>query len=289
MLFKKAIFVFIVLMPFLALAYYNPGTPQGFVNDYGLVLNATQKQTLESKLRAFEQETSNEIVVAILPSLRGDDIGNFAVKLFENWTIGKKGKDNGILLLISMEERQARIEVGYGLEGALTDAQSFWILGNVLAPAFSDDNYYEGIDEALDKIIGATKGEYIPTGSDDRASIRGVSWGFIIFFCLWFFSLFSRKLAVTRSWWLGGVIGAMAAVFVGILTGLTAGGIALAILIPLGLFYDFSLSRSTQKAFQKGYHPWWWRGPHGGSGFGGGGFGGFGGGRSGGGGASGGW
>ena len=100
------------------------------------MISAEQKQTLETKLSQFEKDTSNELSVVTIEDLKGDTIENFAVKLFEDWGIGKKDKDNGVLLLIAKNDRQMKIEVGYGLEGALTDAQSFWIIQNVMRPAF---------------------------------------------------------------------------------------------------------------------------------------------------------
>ena len=141
-------------------AYYELGTPKGYVNDYTNTLTQEQASALESKIAAFEQESTNEIGVAIIDSLQGDYIEHFAVKLFEEWGVGKEKKDNGALLLVSMSERQMRIEVGYGLEGSLTDAQASWIIKNVMVPNFKENKYYEGIDQSVDKIIAITKGEF---------------------------------------------------------------------------------------------------------------------------------
>ena len=141
-------------------AYYDLGAPQGYVNDYTNTLTANQKSILESKLTIFEKESSNEIAVVIIDSVKEDYIENFAVKLFEAWKIGKKNENNGVLILIAISDRDMKIEVGYGLEGSLTDVQSSWIINNIMKPRFREDRYYEGIDESVDKIIDITKGEF---------------------------------------------------------------------------------------------------------------------------------
>lgn len=174
------ILVFFCIVP--VFGYYDLGTPGGYVNDYTNTLTVEQKSTLESKLTTFEQESSNEIAVVIIDSLKGDYIENFAEKLFRNWKIGKKESNNGVLILVAINDRQMRIEVGYGLEGSLTDVQSSWIINNVMKPRFKESRYYEGIDESVDKIIAITKGEFeVPVSA---ARVLGLSTAlvFVIFF-----------------------------------------------------------------------------------------------------------
>ena len=153
-------FVLLLLFATSVVAYYDLGSPEGYVNDYTNTLTYEQKDALESKVSTFEQESTNEIAVVIIDSMKGDYIENFAVKLFESWGIGKEKEDNGVLILVSMSERQMRIEVGYGLEGSLTDAQASSIIKNVMVPNFKENGYYEGIDQSVDKIIAITKGEF---------------------------------------------------------------------------------------------------------------------------------
>ena len=159
---KNIVISFVLLLLFATpvIAYYDLGSPEGYVNDYTNTLTYEQKDALESKVSTFEQESTNEIAVVIIDSMKGDYIENFAVKLFESWGIGKEKEDNGVLILVSMSERQMRIEVGYGLEGSLTDAQASWIIKNVMVPNFKENGYYEGIDQSVDKIIAITKGEF---------------------------------------------------------------------------------------------------------------------------------
>lgn len=280
---------FSFFLPVFAFAYVNPGAPQGFVNDFAGMFTASERVALEAKLSQFEKETSNEISVVTVPDLGGDTIENFAVELFEDWKIGKAGKDNGILLLVARDDREVRIEVGYGLEGALTDAQSGWIISNEIVPMFREGRYAAGISGAVDKMMAATRGEYVPSESGSSSDFSSLSSYFIvaIFFVLSFLGhIFGR----TKSWWLGGVLGGIAGVVIGLVGWSLYLGIgAFALLVPLGLLIDFWASRAYTHKQTFGTFPWWWGGGHGGRGFGGGGFGGFGGGHSGGGGASGRW
>lgn len=282
------LFVLATALPVAVFAYVNPGNPTGFVNDFAGVLSAEQKQQLEQKLSDFEKSTGNEISIAVIKSLDGDTVENFAVELFKDWGVGKEGKDNGALILVAVEDREMRIEVGYGLEGALTDAQSSWIVNNQMAPAFKNGNFYAGLNAASDKIISAIGGEVIPV-EESKMPVSDYFdiFGGIVFFLILLGSILGRS----KSWWAGGIIGGIAGIIIGFIKGfLYFGIISLAVLIPLGLLFDFIVSRTYSKSKSQGKVPPWWIG---GAGFGGGGksggFGGFGGGMSGGGGASGRW
>lgn len=278
--------LWLAILPLTALAYQNPGTPSGFVNDFAGILTDQQKNELESQLTNFEQQTGNEISVATIPSLDGDTIENFAVRLFADWGIGKKNKDNGLLILVAPNEREVRIEVGYGLEGDITDAQSYWIIQNTILPAFRNNDYYSGISGAVHTITDAlAKGSNIPSATSDTSpNLPAGEWlAFVLFIPLWLASILGRS----KSWWAGGVLGGIIGVIIGFIKGFVIAGIvSIGILVPLGLLFDFIVSRSYKRARASGVYPWW-IGGRGGSG--GGGFGGFGGGRSGGGGASGRW
>lgn len=276
------------------MAYYNPGQPSGFINDYTGTFSAEQKQALENKIAQFNKDTSNEIAVVLIPSLKEDTIENFAVKLFEDWQIGKKGKDNGVLVLVAKDDRQMRIEVGYGLEGALTDAQSNWIINQVMQPAFRADDFYGGLDKAVDQIMAATKGEYVPSDSQSSGPKKSsFDPEFIFYIVIFGFMWLASILGRSKSWWAGGIIGAVIGLIIGIIKGfLFFGIISIGLLIPLGLLFDFVVSKKYQAGKAGGHIPWWiggGRGGFGGSGGGSGGFGGFGGGFSGGGGSSGRW
>lgn len=286
---KKFILVWLFL-PLAVLAYTSPGQPAGFVNDYAGMLTPPERQALEEKLINFEKETTNEIAVVTIQSLEGDTIENFANELFNEWKIGKKEKDNGILILIAKDDKKIRIEVGYGLEGALTDAQSYWVIDKIMKPAFRKEKYYQGIDAAVDKIFSVVKGESLPSEKESISEKFRIKDYFLVFLlasgCLiWLASVLGRS----KSWWAGGFVGGGIAVIVSFFYAfLYTGLIAFLVLIPLGLLFDFIVSRAYRRGKEHGHVPWW-AGGGSGSSSGGGGFGGFGGGSSGGGGASGGW
>lgn len=148
--FFSSLFVFL-LFSSVVLASHIP-SPAGHVNDFAGVLTSEQKNTLENSLKDYEQRTSNEIAIATVKSLDGQDITDFTVKTFEEWKVGKKGKDNGILFLAAIEDRKMRIEVGYGLEGSLTDGEAGVIIRDAVAPEFKKENYYQGITNGVTAI-----------------------------------------------------------------------------------------------------------------------------------------
>lgn len=274
----------------LALAYSSPGSPTGYVNDFAHVLSAGTKQTLEDELKSFNQTTSNEIAVAIVQSMGGDYIENYAVKLFEEWGIGKKDKDNGVLLLLAIEEREMRIEVGYGLEGALPDSVAQSILNNEMTPKLKGGDYDGAMTAGVRAIEDATKGEYTALVQDQTAALPQFNMNFVIF-VLFVLQLIVAILARSRSWWAGGVLGFLGALGIGWFFALSMlFTLPLAIVLAiLGFIFDYAISNAYQNAKSRGITPPWWIGGPGGGGMGGGGFGGFGGGGSGGGGASGRW
>jgi len=137
----------------------KPSNPT-LVTDVAGILSPQEKQALESKLVLIDDSSSNQITVIILPTLDGNPIEEYATKLFRTWGIGNKKTNNGILLLIAVQDKKIRIEVGYGLEGAIPDITAINIIDNDLKPAFRSGAYYEGIDKATDDIAKAAVGEY---------------------------------------------------------------------------------------------------------------------------------
>jgi uncharacterized protein len=137
----------------------KPSTPV-LVTDQAGVLSPEQLQALENKLVAIDDSSSNQIAVVILSTLEGNPIEEYATKLFRSWGIGNKKTNNGILLLVAIQDKKIRIEVGYGLEGAIPDITANSIIDNDIKPAFREGAYYEGIDKATDDIAKAAVGEY---------------------------------------------------------------------------------------------------------------------------------
>lgn len=133
---------------------------KAYVTDKTGTLTASQIKTLETKLSGFEKETSNQVVVWMIPSLDGESLEDKSHEIAEQNGIGQKSKNNGVLLFIAKDDRKLRIEVGYGLEGALTDALCSQIIRKEITPYFKQGDFYSGVNAGVDAIIKATKGEY---------------------------------------------------------------------------------------------------------------------------------
>lgn len=286
--FSLALFAGLLGVPLFAFAYVSPGVPTGFVNDFADMFTPSEITGLEAKLAAYAQSSGNELAIVTVPTLAGDPIEDYAEMLFKEWGIGTAREDNGILFLIARDDREMRIEVGYGLEPELTDTESAAIIRNILIPAFQNGAYGGGVAEAVNAVTEALGGEYAFTPAPAKG--LDIDWFWLVFFVpLWLASILGRS----KSWWAGGVIGGIAGVVLGFVFGFLWTGIAAVVfLTPLGLVFDFAVSRAFARGKETGHFPWWIGGGHhrgGRGGFGSGGFGGFGGGMSGGGGASGRW
>ncbi|SDO12865.1 uncharacterized protein SAMN05216360_11539 [Methylobacterium phyllostachyos] len=125
----------------------------GRVVDAAGLLTPDQRQALEAKLKAHADKTSDQVIVAIVPSLQGTTVEDYANRLFRTWQLGQAQLNNGVLLLVAPQEHKVRIEVGYGLEGALTDALSRTITSGAIKPRFKAGDYFGGLDAALDEIL----------------------------------------------------------------------------------------------------------------------------------------
>lgn len=293
----STIFIFVLFSVSLlssAQAYYNPGEPSGFVNDYANMMSDNARQTLERELIVFERETGHEISVVTVPNLGEDYIENFAVELFADWGIGKQGADNGILLLVAEEERELRIEVGYGLEGALTDSEAGAIIRTIAVPNFKAGDYDTGIIESARALQAVARGEVLDLPEEkEKGSLSGNFIFYLVVFSMIMMGGFFEFLGKSKRYWPGGLwglgLGALAgALIAGTLWAIILGGL----FSGLGLLFDWGASRRNWfKGWSKG------KGGRGGGIFfggggrsgGSGGFGGFGGGMSGGGGSSGSW
>ena len=274
-----------------ALAYTSPGNPTGFINDYTATLSAEQDQVLEAKLTQFKAETTNEIAVVMVSTIGDDTIENYANELFREWRVGGAENNNGILVLIAKDDRLARIEVGYGLEGAVPDLLAKQILDDVILVEFKAGNYFTGLSGGVDALMAATRGEYTASAQGSGSGVPLKIFDTLFVFGFFLISILSAFLGRSKSWWAGGVVGGgfgllnillnffALTLFINILLG--AG------LVVLGLIFDYVVSKNHGKGGPGGGGPWFFGGT--GRTGGGGGFGGFGGGSSGGGGASSSW
>ncbi len=287
---KRTSIIFLLLVPLVSLAFTVPEKPTGFVQDYASILSSEEISALETKLENFEKQTTIEIAVVTISSLDGDSVENVAQEIFTKWGIGKKDKNNGVLLLISLADRKTRIHTGYGVEGDLTDIGTAYIQQEIITPAFRNGDYFGGINGAVDKMIEALGGVNI-VPEDYSSEKSGFPLEFIFIFGFIFLQLITSVLARSKSWWGGGVLGGGVAIILWhffISSLLTA--IPLVIFfIVIGLLFDFVISKAYKKGKTTGHYPWWFGGGGGSSDHGGGGFGGFGGGSSGGGGSAGSW
>lgn len=192
-----ALALLIVTLPFdVASAEFPEKTGRHVVDEANILSESVEKE-LVSVLENHETETSNQVVVATVRSLDGRDIAEYGVELGRHWEIGQEGRDNGILFLVAPNERKVRIEVGYGLEGAIPDAIAANIIHRVILPRFREGSYKSGIREGVAAILDAIKGEYEP-----QSTVRKRSRGhfgyfvllplFIIFFPSMLFRMFRR-------------------------------------------------------------------------------------------------
>ena len=137
-----------------------PERPRGMVNDYANMLSSSEVNQLEQKLRNYRDTTTNVIAIATIASLEGNSIEEVATATFSKWKMWEGDRYNGVLLLISRDDRKFRIEVGYGLEGAIPDVMANRILNDILTPNFRQGNIYGGIDRATDAMIQLAAGEF---------------------------------------------------------------------------------------------------------------------------------
>ena len=206
------------------------------VTDLTQTLAPAEAAALEAKLADWEARTSNQLAVLIVPTTQPEPIESYALRVAEAWKIGRKGQDNGALFLVAKGDRRMRIEVGYGLEGTLTDVTARRIIAENVAPAFRDNRFAAGIDAGVDRII-AVVGEGKPLPPPAPGSGKGGGGGFgvdtlmLILFVLAAVGgvlrrIFGRVLGSTVG---AGIVGAVAWLF--------AGSIGIAILAAIVAFF----------------------------------------------------
>ena len=139
--------------------------PPRLVNDFAMVLQPAQLQDLESKLLLYSDSTSTEMAVVLLRTINDEDPNLYAAELGEQWGVGRKGKDNGLVFLVVVDDRKMAIQNGYGLEGRLTDYETKLIIDQYIIPQFKSGNYYQGIDDGTDQIIKLLAGEFKGKGN----------------------------------------------------------------------------------------------------------------------------
>lgn len=290
MRFKKILIVIamsLVSNGVLAQAQYEaPPVPSTLVYDEAAIIDSATEAQLEGQLERLNEETSTQIVVVTLSTLEDNPIEMVSLAIGRSWGVGQEGRNNGVVFLIAPNERTARIEVGYGLEGAITDLQSSIILNETVIPYFRSEDYTGGIQAGVNALEKLARGEpFESLGLTRTSSESEASVGWLYFFFMFFWAGMSI-MSHTKSWWLGGVFGGLGGLIIGISFGAYLVPIII-VCILMGLFIDYILSTFFYKKIGGGKGGIYF-GP-GGRGGSSGGFGGFGGGGFGGGGASGRW
>ncbi|OQX57955.1 MAG: hypothetical protein B5M52_06340 [Helicobacteraceae bacterium 4484_230] len=161
----------------------------GRVVDNADLLSPEQEQKVSLQLEALESNTTDQLVVVTLKSLDGYDIADYGYQLGRHWGIGQENKDNGALLIVAPNERKVRIEVGYGLEGVLTDAKSSWIIQNIILPAFKSGEYDAGIQAGAEAIVGilmdpSEMDEAVQADPENIESLFGILFPIVAFFSI---------------------------------------------------------------------------------------------------------
>jgi uncharacterized protein len=273
-----------VLLPFLAaaLALAQVAVPplRSRVTDLTGTLDSAQVAALEQKLAAFEQRKGAQVAVLMVSTTRPEAIEQFGIRVAEAWKLGRKGIDDGALLLVAKDDRALRIEVGYGLEGVLPDAIARRIIDEDIVPRFRGGDFYGGIDAGVSRMLAVIDGEPLP---EPRATPPGKGAGGLVPLLPVLF-IFTVTFGAALKRMLGQLPGALA-------TGLLAGGLAwlfigaaaVALLAAGAAFLLTLLSRAGPGGWASPGGRGWGGGSFGGGGFGDGGFGGRGGGFGGGG------
>ncbi|MFN5011842.1 MAG: TPM domain-containing protein [Gammaproteobacteria bacterium] len=278
-----------------------PAYPSRVVDTVGL-LQPDEKARLEQKLQAFEERKGSQVAVLIVDTTQPEEIEQYSIRVADAWKPGRKGVDDGAILIVAQQDRRMRIEVGRGLEGALTDLVSRRVIDETVRPAFRAGEFGAGIEAGVDRMIGVIDGEPLPppdprwSGGDEDEGTNWIAAGVLAVLLLLLFAISAAKGRAGASLASGGTFGVMALVF--------TGSIVFALIAALfGTLVGLD-SRAGRGAYyspgRRGRHDGGFGGGgfggggfggggFGGGGFGGGGFGGGMGGGFGGGGASGGW
>jgi len=264
------------------------------VTDRTGTLSASEKSALESKLVAFEAEKGSQIAVLMVPTTGDDSIEQYGIRVAEQWKLGREGVDDGAILIVAKDDRKLRIELGYGLEGALPDVTAKRIVSDVVTPYFRDGDFYTGISSGVDAMIAVVQGESLPEPKA-RAQRHGDPAIMALGTMLIFGTVIGSMVAAGSTKRRGSVVGALvaggpAALLISPVAGVIVAVVAILLVLFLGGGGGGGRGLGGRRGalYYGGLGALGGFGGGGGGGFGGGGFSG-GGGGFGGGGASGGW
>lgn len=185
---RKTLFAIVYFLFLQNILFAEPNFPEltSRVIDKAQILSQNEEKNLSSILEEHEKESSNQIVIVTINSLDGYDIADYGYQLGRYWGIGQKDKNNGVLLIVSMTEKKIRIEVGYGLEGVLSDKTAHEIINYIIKPKFKQGDFYNGIYSGTNTIIKAIKGEY--KASEHKVLANSTENFFFVYFAIIFVS-----------------------------------------------------------------------------------------------------
>lgn len=208
------------------------------VTDLTQTLTAEQQSQLEAKLTTFEQQKGSQIAVLIVPTTQPEDIAQYSIRVVDAWKLGRAKQDDGVLILVAKNDRKMRVEVGYGLEGAIPDLIAKRIVSEIMAPSFKQGDYHTGINHATDKLISLIQGEHIPAPVTDK---KGVDFESMLPMLLFGGLIFGSILRAIFGNFFGGALNGGA---IGLLVWLLGGGLLTAILFGLVAFVFTLLGHS---------------------------------------------
>ena len=195
--------LFLLLAAHSLFALEVPPPPDRWFTDRAGVVPTTEAAILDTKLKNFEQESGAQFIIYIFPSIEGESIEDFTIRCVERWKVGQKKYDNGLVLFVFIQERKVRVEVGYGLEGTITDAVSRRVIEEQIGPHFRGGNYAAGLNAAADEIMRRIRtGEkpvepLQPTGQPAQRDPSGIDIETVIFiiviFVFFILPMFSRR------------------------------------------------------------------------------------------------
>jgi len=209
----------------------------GHINDTAGLLTSGQKQVLENLLREHEQSTSHQFVLLTIPSLQGENLENYSIRVAEKWKIGRKNLDNGLIMLIARDDREIRIEVGYGLESVITDAFAGDIIREMIVPAFKAGDFNTGIESAFKALINRSLGLEVdvPTTTPGSGVSKDIEDKFVML--LFFTVFFGIVTKLFPKFWMKGVAGMLVLPLLILVFGFKISFILFFILIFLGWPY----------------------------------------------------
>jgi uncharacterized protein len=209
----------------------------GHINDTAGLLTSGQKQVLENILTQHEQQTSHQFILLTIPSLEGENLESYSIRVAEKWKIGRKNLDNGLIMLIARDDHEIRIEVGYGLESVITDAFAGDIIREIIVPAFKAGDFNTGIENAFKKLIDRSLGLEVelPAASSGSGVPKDIEDKFVML--LFFTVFFGIVTKLIPFFWMKGIAGMIALPFMILIFGFKVSLVMFGILILLGWPY----------------------------------------------------